>query len=291
MPLAIRVEQLNKTFARGGGRHLALSDINVEVESGEMVALIGASGSGKSTLLRHIAGLIPGDRANGACQVEVYGRRVQRAGRIYRGKRAERADTAFIFQQFNLVNRFSVLTNVALGLLGRIPEARGSLAWFTKAEKHAAMLALDYVGMAGFAAQRASTLSGGQQQRVAIARALVQRARLVLADEPIASLDPAASRRVMEALSAINETGISVVVSLHQLSYATRFCNRTLAMRDGNIVFDGPSETLTDVILNDVYSGDHEDLFLLERPGARDRDCDDVVKTAAPATASDNQCP
>jgi phosphonate transport system ATP-binding protein len=289
MTLAIRVEQLNKTFSRGGKHHLALNDINVEVQPGEMVALIGASGSGKSTLLRHLAGLLPGDRNNGAGRVDIHGRKVQDNGRIFRGRRSERADTAFIFQQFNLVSRLSVLTNVALGLLGRIPEARGSLGWFTKAEKRAAMEALDRVGMAKFAGQRASTLSGGQQQRVAIARALVQRAQIILADEPIASLDPASSKRVMKALSAINQAGISVIVSLHQVSYATRYCHRTLAMRDGAIVFDGPSAALTEEFLTELYGEDSEELILgKRRPDAEDDDFDELETVVAMASASAN---
>lgn len=283
---AIRVQELNKTFGRGGRHQRALEDINVEVVQGEMVALIGASGSGKSTLLRHIAGLIAGDRHNGAGLVEINGRKVQNGGRIFRGKRTQRADTAFIFQQFNLVSRLSVLTNVALGLLGRIPEARGSIAWFTKAEKRAAMEALDRVGMARFAGQRASTLSGGQQQRVAIARALVQRARLILADEPIASLDPASSKRVMEALASINQAGISVIVSLHQVSYATRYCSRTLAMRDGAIVYDGASAALTTEFLTELYGEDSEELILgKKRPEAEDDDIDDLETVVAMASA------
>jgi phosphonate transport system ATP-binding protein len=285
MTQAIRIHQLNKTFGRGDKQQRALIDIDVEVAPGEMVALIGASGSGKSTLLRHIAGLVPGDRGRGAGLVEIDGRKVQENGRILRGRRSERADTAFIFQQFNLVSRLSVLTNVALGLLGRIPEVRGSIGWFTRAEKLAAMEALDRVGMARFAAQRASTLSGGQQQRVAIARALVQKARLILADEPIASLDPASSKRVMEALGAINESGISVIVSLHQVSYATRYCSRTLAMRDGSVVFDGPSTALTNDFLTELYGEDSEELILgKRRPEAEDDESDDI--DAAVALAS-----
>lgn len=262
MALSIRIEQLNKTFGRGGRAELALRDIDLEVSSGEMVALIGASGSGKSTLLRHIAGLVAGDSRNGKGLIEVHGRRVQQGGRLYRGNRNVRADTGFIFQQFNLVSRMSVVGNVCLGLLGRIPQGRGSVAWFSRREKMAAMEALDRVGMARYADQRASTLSGGQQQRVAIARALVQRAKLILADEPIASLDPASSKRVMQALGEINAEGISVIVSLHQVSYATHYCRRTLAMRDGEIAFDGLSTALTPEFLTELYGEDSEELIL-----------------------------
>ena len=260
--MSIRVQQLDKTFGRAGKAHKALDGIDFEVEEGEMVALIGASGAGKSTLLRLLAGLIPGDDNPGHGRVEIDGRTVQQGGRIHRGRCCDRADTALIFQQFNLVDRLSVLSNVCLGFLGRIPASRGSIGWFTRAEKLRAMAALERVGMAHFAAQRASTLSGGQQQRVCIARALVQKARVILADEPIASLDPASSKRVMDTLAEINASGITIVVSLHQVSYATRYCPRTLAMRDGAVLYDGPSEALTPEFLTELYGNDSEELII-----------------------------
>jgi phosphonate transport system ATP-binding protein len=177
-----------------------------------MVALIGASGSGKSTLLRHLAGLARGD----AGSIEVLGRQVQAEGRLNGDVRRQRADIGYIFQQFNLVGRLSVLQNVLLGGLGRMPRWRGSLSLFNAEEKQRAMQALERVGLAEFAAQRASTLSGGQQQRVAIARALCQQAEVILADEPIASLDPESARKVMEILADINRRdGKTVVVTLH----------------------------------------------------------------------------
>lgn len=282
MTHSIRVAGLNKTFGRASKAQQALKDINLGVADGEMVALIGASGSGKSTLLRHIAGLERGDTNSGQGLIEVHGREVQSKGRIQRGKRHQRADTSMIFQQFNLVSRLSVLTNVCLGLLGRIPEWRGSVSLFSKAEKIAAMEALDRVGMTRFAAQRASTLSGGQQQRVAIARTLVQGARLILADEPIASLDPASSERVMRALAEINQSGITVIVSLHQVSYATRYCPRTLAMRDGEVVFDGESKALTPEFLTELYGEDSEELILgkKRKQDAEDDDYDEFNEVA-----------
>ena len=145
-----------------------------------------------------------------------------------------RARVGVVFQQFNLVSRLSLLTNVLLGALGRIPRWRSWFCRFTREEKLLAMEALQRVGMADRATQRASTLSGGQQQRAAIARTLVQQAEIVLADEPIASLDPESARRVMENLAKVNrEDGITVVVSLHQVDFAIRFCPRTVALRDG----------------------------------------------------------
>lgn len=261
MSSAVNIFDLNKSFGHGKNTHQALKNIGFNIEAGEMVALIGASGSGKSTLLRHISGLTAADKT-GAGSIEVLGRKIQENGKIIRGKRVERADTASIFQQFNLISRLSVLTNVCLGLLGRIPSTRGNLGLFTKEEKFQAMEALDQVGMANFANQRASTLSGGQQQRVAIARALIQKAKIILADEPIASLDPASSKRVMQTLSDVNSQGISIIVSLHQVSYATKYCPRTLAMRNGQIIYDGTSSALTPKFLADLYGEESEELIL-----------------------------
>ncbi len=147
-----------------------------------------------------------------------------------------------MFQQFNLVSRLSVLTNVLLGLLGQVPRWRGSLGQFTHEEKKRAMRALQRVGIEKHALKRGSELSGGQQQRAAIARTLLQGADVLIADEPIASLDPSSARRVMDILSDLNEhEGITVLVSLHQVEYALRYCPRTIALRNGEVVYDGPS--------------------------------------------------
>ncbi len=248
--MALRIQQLNKTFADG---KRALQDINLEIGQGEMVALIGASGSGKSTLLRHVAGLMPADTAPGSL-VEVQGRCVQREGRVQPDVRKVRADIGFVFQQFNLVDRLPVLVNVMVGCLNRMPQWRGWLRWFNRDERALAIEALSRVGIAECHGQRASTLSGGQQQRAAIARALVQKARLVLADEPIASLDPESSRKVMEILSTINrEDGCTVVVSLHQVDMALRYCKRVIALNQGKVVFDGPAQELSPAMLRDLY--------------------------------------
>lgn len=261
---AIEVARLTKTFP-GGKR--ALDDVALAVEPGEMVALIGASGSGKSTLLRHIAGLLPADERSG-CDISVLGRAMQRRGRIAGDARAIRSAIGMVFQQFNLVGRLSLLTNVLTGHLGRVPRWRGTLGLFSEAEKRTAMEALHRVGIDGQALQRGCDLSGGQQQRAAIARTLVQGARILIADEPIASLDPHAARRVMNILSALNaEDGITVLVSLHQVDYALHYCPRTVALRDGRIVYDGPSSALTPAFLSELYGSESEELFLpsLER--------------------------
>lgn len=244
----IQVQALNKTF----DKNKALNNVCLSIESGQMVALIGASGSGKSTLIRHIAGLVKGDRDSG--EIQVLNQIIQKNGRLGRGVRKVRSDVGVVFQQFNLINRISVLTNVLLGYLGQISSWRGTLGIFSHAEKRRAMDALARVGIDALASQRSSTLSGGQQQRAAIARTITQGAKVILADEPIASLDPACCRTVMDTLQRINrEDEVTILVSLHQVEYAMQYCPRTIAMRQGEVVFDGPSEKLTPQFLKQLY--------------------------------------
>jgi phosphonate transport system ATP-binding protein len=279
MPKGARltIERLSRSF---GAPRRALSEVSMTLEPGEMVALIGASGSGKSTLLRHVAGFINADRGSGA--VRVGDHVMQDDGRIARRIRRLRAEVGFIFQQFNLVGRLSVMTNVLAGLLTRVPWWRSLLMRFTAAEKAEAWEALRSVGIEAIAWQRASTLSGGQQQRVAIARALVQRARLILADEPIASLDPESARNVMEILSRVNkEHGITVLVSLHQVQFARRFCDRTIALRLGEVVYDGPSADLTAPLLRTLYGSAVDEM--LDGTGTLDAVVNDPVMEAAMA--------
>lgn len=255
--IAVNVTRISKTY----GRTKALNDVSLQVAKGEMVALIGASGSGKSTLIRHIAGLESADK--GSQTISVFGQPMQRDGKVLPTAKMLQGKISVIFQQFNLVNRLSLLTNVLIGFLGRIPQWRGILGIFNRREKVAALQALARVGIDHAALQRASTLSGGQQQRAAIARALVQNAEILIADEPISALDPASARRVMDMLSTINrEDGITMMVSLHQVEYARRFCPRTIAMRDGRIVYDGPSCNLTNEFLSELYGAASEELVL-----------------------------
>ncbi|MBB6560767.1 phosphonate transport system ATP-binding protein [Acidovorax soli] len=265
MPIALRIEQLNKHFANG--KH-ALRGIDLTVHAGEMVALIGASGSGKSTLLRHVAGLVVAD-GDSHSLVEVDGRCVQQGGRIHRDIRKVRSQVGFVFQQFNLVDRLPVMMNVLVGMLHRTPRWRGWLRVFRPHERALALEALARVGIADCHAQRASTLSGGQQQRAAIARTLVQGAKVVLADEPIASLDPESSRKVMDILARINrEDGSTVIVSLHQVDVAIKYCPRVVALHQGRVVYDGPSADLTPALLRELYGVQADEILGAALPQA-----------------------
>jgi phosphonate transport system ATP-binding protein len=262
--LAVEISGVTKSFKSGDP---VLRGISLEIAKGEMVALIGASGSGKSTLIRSIAGLIPIDDSNGSGsrggEISILGTPMQRSGRISGAAKDLRSRVGIVFQQFNLVPRLTVLTNVCLGLLGQIPAWRGTLGRFSVAEKKRAMHALQRVGIAKHALKRGMELSGGQQQRAAIARTLVQGAEILIADEPIASLDPSSARRVMDILSELNrEDGITVLVSLHQLEYALNYCPRTIALRNGAVAYDGPSSALTPAFLSELYGADSEQLFL-----------------------------
>lgn len=260
MTAAVHIQTLSKTFA--GGRK-ALNSVNLTIQPGEMVALIGASGSGKSTLLRHMAGLMAGDTASQG-EVQIHGRTVQINGKIASDIRSIRAGIGFVFQQFNLVERLPVIVNVLVGTLHQMPLWRSLTRWFKPAEVARGIEALRRVGIEDCHAQRASTLSGGQQQRAAIARAMVQGASVILADEPIASLDPESSRKVMEILAKINqEDKCTVVISLHQVNVAMKYCARTVALRKGSIVFDGPSTALTPALLRDLYGAEADEILAL----------------------------
>jgi phosphonate transport system ATP-binding protein len=252
----VTLAKVSKTY----GARRALDAVDLSLGAGEMTALIGPTGSGKSTLLRASAGLLRIDPGEG--RIEAFGELVQAGGRLSDHVRRIRARIGFIFQQFNLVGRLTLFANVALGLLGRIGPVRGLFGWWPGEDKRAVMAALVRVGLADHAGQRADALSGGQQQRASIARALVQRAQAVFADEPVASLDPVAARRVMELLCDLNRTeAISVFVSLHQVDYALRYCRRIVALKAGRIVYDGPPEGLDRAHLVDIYGPEIENVF------------------------------
>ena len=235
-------------LSRRFGDTLAVADANLRIETGEMTGIIGRSGAGKSTLLRLINRLI--DPSEGAILAEG----IDVADLRGRSLRQWRARTAMIFQQFNLVNRLDVLTNVLIGGLIRVPTPRMLLRLFTESERAEAVALLDRLGLFDVAMNRADELSGGQQQRVAIARALMQRPRILLADEPIASLDPLNAKLVMDALAELNQRdGITVVCNLHTLDTARAYCRRIIGMAAGRIVFDGPPDALDETVLLDIY--------------------------------------
>ncbi|MET1410990.1 phosphonate ABC transporter ATP-binding protein [Roseibium sp. HPY-6] len=241
------VEQLSKVF----GDLTAVDSVSLAIPEGQMVGIIGRSGAGKSTLLRMINRL--SDPSHGSIVNE--GRDI--TALKGRDLRLWRASCAMIFQQFNLVERMDVLTNVMVGRIAHTGFARSMLKSFTDEDRALAIHALDRLDLVPQALQRAGTLSGGQQQRVAIAKALVQNPRIMLADEPIASLDPANATRVMEALRQINKAdGLTVLVNLHTLDTARTYCDRIVAMRAGKVHFDGTPEALTTDKVRAIYGTD-----------------------------------
>ena len=248
----LKLDKLTRRF----GDNLAVSDANLTIPDGQMVGIIGRSGAGKSTLLRLLNRLI--DPSDG--QILFGDNDIARL----KGKelRAWRSDCAMIFQQFNLVGRLDVVTNVLTGRLHDMPAWRTVAQVFTPRERAFAIQALDRLGMAHTALQRAETLSGGQQQRVAIARALAQEPKILLADEPIASLDPMNAQIVMETLRRIHEEdGRMVICNLHTLDTARSYCDRIVGMQDGRIVFDGTPDLLTNAMAREIYGAEAEEAF------------------------------
>jgi len=232
----IQIRGLRKAYAGG---IIALDGVSLDVEAGEFVALIGPSGAGKSSLLRCLNGLVPPTEG----RVMVDGASVTGAGR--RELRRIRARIGFVFQQFNLLRRLSVLDNVLVGRLAHAPAWSSAMGLFAAADVTRAHAALQRVGLGGLGDRRADTLSGGQQQRVGIARALVQEPRIILADEPMSSLDPALAESVMELLREINrQDGTTVITSLHVLELAKSYGRRVIGLRGGRIVHDGPPDSL-----------------------------------------------
>lgn len=245
MSVILEVRNLKKVYADGTA---ALSGIDFQVKPGEFVAIIGPSGAGKSTLLRCINRLI--EPTEGA--VLLGGMDTTKAGP--RHIRKLRREVGMIFQSFNLVQRVTVLRNVLHGRLGYMDPVRGSLGLFSKKDIEEAKQILVRLGLQQQMFKRADELSGGQQQRVGIARALSQKPKIILADEPIASLDPVTSESIMRHLYAIcREDGITCLVNLHQVEVAKKFATRIIGIHKGTIVFDGPPEELTDDVIEQVY--------------------------------------
>jgi phosphonate transport system ATP-binding protein len=241
------VLQINNLVKRYGSM-VAVNGISLSVPAGSFVGVIGRSGAGKSTLLRMINRLE--DPTSGTIQLDLT--RVTSLSGL--PLREWRRDCAMVFQQFNLVGRLDVLTNVLMGRLTSVPTWRSLLQLWSDDDKVRALAALERFDMAEFAAKRCDQLSGGQQQRVAICRALVQEPKIILADEPIASLDPRNTKAVMDALKAINEEfGITVLCNLHSLDIAREYCDRLVGLTAGEVVFDGSPAQLTDPFVRKLY--------------------------------------
>ena len=241
----IRFDDVSVTY-RGGVQ--ALRNVDLRVDDGEFVVVVGLSGAGKSTLLRALNGLVPATSGS----ITIDGTEVVGAGAAE--LRVIRSQIGMIFQTFNLVHRTSVLNNVLMGRLSAVPAWRSTLGLWPSAEREAALQALERVGIVEKAYVRASNLSGGQQQRVGIARALAQEPAVMLADEPVAALDPVTSRQVMGDLLRINrEMGITTLVNLHFLDLAREFGRRLVGLRDGVVVFDGDISDVTDDTFQEIY--------------------------------------
>tara|TARA_Y100000589_G_scaffold7319_1_gene6230 strand:+ start:61 stop:807 length:747 start_codon:yes stop_codon:yes gene_type:complete len=245
----LRINNLKKKFKDT----VAINGVNLEIEEGKITGIIGRSGSGKSTLLRMINRLIEPTEGtiefNDTIITDIKGKAL----------RKWRSECAMIFQQFNLVDRLDVLTNVLIGSLGRNYSFLNLFGYFSKEEKINALRNLNRFELTEKSLQRSGTLSGGQQQRVAIARALMQKPKILLADEPISSLDPKNSKRVMDDMLKINrEDGITIICNLHSLEIAKKYCDRLIGLSEGEVVFDGKPNELTASISKKLYDLDDE---------------------------------
>jgi phosphonate transport system ATP-binding protein len=237
---AVSLRNVTKVY---GSSTVALDDVSFDIEEGEFVVLLGPSGAGKSTMLRVLNGLTEPTEGT----VEIGGKEV-------RGKRNE---VAMVFQLHYLIEGMSAYKNALTGALSRAGLARSALTWYNESDKREALNALETVGLLEQAEQRADSLSGGQKQRVGIARALVQQPELLLADEPVSSLDPKAARDVMGYMKrAARERNLTTVASLHQVNIAREFGDRFIGIRDGSIIFDGSIDDLTMETVDRIYYGE-----------------------------------
>ncbi len=238
------IENLTKAFASTK----ALDDLTLSIPAGQFVGVIGRSGAGKSTLLRSLNGLTTPTGG----RIAWHGQDVT----ALRGPalRDWRRRCAMIFQQFNLIGRLDVLDNVLMGRLAHAGFWRSTTKMWSRDDKLLGMAALEQMGIGALVAQRADNLSGGQQQRVAICRALLQEPEIILADEPVASLDPRSSKIVMDSLQRINKHfGLTVLCNLHSLDLARSYCDRLVGMAGGRLVFDGTPEALTEDVARELY--------------------------------------
>ena len=246
----IEIEHLNKTYPSPGGDIHALRDVNLRIEDGEIFGIIGLSGAGKSTLVRCINLL---ERPTSGT-VRIDGRDMTQLSR--RDLLKARQDIGMIFQSFNLVSRSTAIKNVLTADVPDMPFFRVLLGIFTKKQKMRALESLDKVGILDKAYTRCDQLSGGQQQRVALARTLNQTPKIILADEPVASLDPITAKQVMQDFVRINkEYKISILLNIHHVDLALKYCDRVIGIRAGEIVFDGPASTITQEQIDEVYNG------------------------------------
>ena len=260
------------------GTKAAVDNASFSIAPGGFVGVIGRSGAGKSTLLRTINRLAP------ASEGRVLYNNIDVTALRGTALRQWRARSAMIFQQFNLVGRLDVLTNVLMGRLSDVPSWRSLIQLWPERDVAVAMSALEQFDMGSLAAQRADQLSGGQQQRVAIARALVQEPEIILADEPIASLDPRNTKIVMDALLRINKHfGITVLCNLHSLDLARGYCDRLIGMSAGRIVFDGAPAALTDHIARELYDLEANEVMGEGAAEAPDRSAIPALGNAAAA--------
>lgn len=235
----------------------ALDDLSFSVNEGEFVSIIGPSGAGKSTILRCINRLI--DATEGKIIYDGEDIMSLRKGQL----RNVRTKTGMIFQHYNLVERLSVMENVLHGRLGQKSTFSGMIGHYTESEKEKAFSILSELGLADQAYKRCDTLSGGQKQRVGIARAIMQEPKLILCDEPIASLDPKASKTIMDHLAQINQTRkITCIVNLHQVDVAMKYSQRILGIAAGKLVFDGTPSELTQEKIHEIYQSNAQDLML-----------------------------
>jgi phosphonate transport system ATP-binding protein len=247
----IEVQNLTKIFPDGTR---ALDDVSLSIQDGEFIAVIGLSGAGKSTFIRCLNRL--NDPTSGKILLD--GRDIASAqGRELRELRRK---VGFIFQQFNLTEPLSALENVLAGRLGYYARIPGALGLYSAVDRARAQAALDRVGLTDKSNTRASNLSGGQKQRVAIARALMQEPRVILADEPTASIDPKLSTVIMDLLEGFTKDGLTVIVNIHVLELAVQYAKRIIGFNKGKVVFDGPPEQLTPSEIDRVYAGSVADL-------------------------------
>jgi phosphonate transport system ATP-binding protein len=251
----LTVQNLSRRF----GEKTAVDDVSLNIEAGSFVGVIGRSGAGKSTLLRMINRLQ--DPSSGAIRWKDQDV-TQLKGQALRDWRMR---CAMVFQQFNIVGRLDVMTNVLMGRLNHTSQMKSLLKLWSADDRAIAVSALEMFDMTSLAGQRAESLSGGQQQRVAIARALVQEPDIILADEPIASLDPRNTKIVMDSLLRLNRHfGITVICNLHDLDIAKDYCGRLIGMAQGKVVFDGASEALTEDAARELYGLEaHEAMTML----------------------------